>query len=85
MTEEKSVNNLTREEATKEIGPLKERLIKWGKEYYEQDAPSVEDYVYDREYQRLVEIEQRFPELVTPDSPTQKVGGETETNLTKVE
>lgn len=85
MTEEKSVNNLTREEATKEIGPLKERLIKWGKEYYEQDAPSVEDYVYDREYQRLVEIEQRFPELVTSDSPTQKVGGETETNLTKVE
>lgn len=85
MTEEKSVNNLTREEATKEIGPLKERLIKWGKEYYEQDAPSVEDYVYDRGYQRLVEIEQRFPELVTPDSPTQKVGGETETNLTKVE
>lgn len=85
MTEQKSVNNLTREEATKEIGPLKERLIKWGKEYYEQDAPSVEDYVYDREYQRLVEIEQHFPELVTPDSPTQKVGGETETNLTKVE
>lgn len=85
MTEEKSVNNLTREEATKEIGPLKERLIKWGKEYYEQDAPSVEDYVYDREYQRLVEIEQRFPELVTPDSPTQKVGGAAETVLTKVE
>lgn len=85
MTEQKSVNNLTQEEATKEIGPLKERLIKWGKEYYEQDAPSVEDYVYDREYQRLVEIEQRFPELVTPDSPTQRVGGETETNLTKVE
>ncbi|MDC2839763.1 NAD-dependent DNA ligase LigA [Limosilactobacillus mucosae] len=85
MTEQKSVNNLTQEEATKEIGPLKERLIKWGKEYYEQDAPSVEDYVYDREYQRLVEIEQRFPELVTSDSPTQRVGGETETNLTKVE
>ena len=85
MTEQKSVNNLTQEEATKEIGPLKERLIKWGKEYYEQDAPSVEDYVYDREYQRLVEIEQRFPELVTPDSPTQRVGGETEMNLTKVE
>jgi DNA ligase (NAD+) len=85
MTEQKSVNNLTREEATKEIGPLKERLIKWGKEYYEQDAPSVEDYVYDREYQRLVEIEQRFPELITPDSPTQKVGGAAETVLTKVE
>ncbi|MDC2844581.1 NAD-dependent DNA ligase LigA [Limosilactobacillus mucosae] len=85
MTEQKSVNNLTQEEATKEIGPLKERLIKWGKEYYEQDAPSVEDYVYDRNYQRLVDIENRFPELITPDSPTQKVGGAAETVLTKVE
>lgn len=85
MTEQKSVNDLTLKEATAEIGPLKAQLLQWGKEYYEQDAPTVEDYVYDRNYQRLVEIEQRFPELVTPDSPTQRVGGETETNLTKVE
>lgn len=85
MTEQKSVNDLTLKEATAEIGPLKAQLLQWGKEYYEQDAPIVEDYVYDRNYQRLVDIENRFPELITPDSPTQKVGGAAETVLTKVE
>lgn len=70
----KSVNDLTLKEATAEIGPLKAQLLQWGKEYYEQDAPTVEDYVYDRNYQRLVDIENRFPELITPDSPTQKSG-----------
>ena len=59
---------ITLDEAKKEIGPLRQQLIQWGKEYYEQDNPSVEDYVYDRQYQRLVELEARFPELVTPDS-----------------
>lgn len=75
---------ITLAEAKKEIGPLRQQLIQWGKEYYEQDNPSVEDYVYDRQYQRLVELEARFPELVTPDSPTQRVGGQTDTQLAKV-
>lgn len=75
---------ITLDEAKKEIGPLRQQLIQWGKEYYEQDNPSVEDYVYDRQYQRLVELEARFPELVTPDSPTQRVGGQTDTQLAKV-
>lgn len=75
---------MTLNEAKKEIGPLRQQLIQWGKEYYEQDNPSVEDYVYDRQYQRLVELEARFPELVTPDSPTQRVGGQTDTQLAKV-
>ena len=44
----------------------------------------MEDYVYDRAYQRLVEIEQRFPDLVVPDSPTQRVGGAAESQLNKV-
>ena len=75
---------ITLAEAKKEIGPHRQQLIQWGKEYYEQDNPSVEDYVYDRQYQRLVELEARFPELVTPDSPTQRVGGQTDTQLAKV-
>lgn len=75
---------LTLAEAKKEIGPLRKQLIQWGKEYYEQDNPTVEDYVYDRQYQRLVEIESQFPELITPDSPTQRVGGQTDTQLAKV-
>ena len=71
-------------EAKKIIGPLRQQLIQWGKEYYEQDQPTVEDYVYDREYQRLVSLESQFPELVTSDSPTQRVGGQTDTQLAKV-
>ena len=78
------VEQLTLDQAKKEIGPLRDQITQWGKEYYEQDNPTVEDYVYDRQYQRLVQIEQRFPELQTPDSPTQRVGGEAESQLTKV-
>lgn len=84
MAKEQAVSELTKEEATRELGPLRDQLRTWGEEYYEQDAPSVADYVYDRAYQRLVEIERRFPDLVTPDSPTQRVGGQTESQLKKV-
>ncbi|MBU3830043.1 MAG: NAD-dependent DNA ligase LigA [Candidatus Limosilactobacillus merdavium] len=78
------VEQLTLEQAKKEIGPLRDQITQWGKEYYEQDNPTVEDYVYDRQYQRLVQLEQRFPELQSPDSPTQRVGGEAESQLKKV-
>ncbi|KRN58219.1 NAD-dependent DNA ligase LigA [Limosilactobacillus secaliphilus] len=84
MDSQKAVDQLTLDEAKAEVGPLRDRLTQWGREYYEQDNPSVEDYVYDRQYQRLVEIESRFPQLVTPDSPTQRVGGQAETQLKKV-
>jgi len=43
--------------------------------YYVLDAPAMEDAVYDRLYRELVELEEQYPELVTPDSPTQRVGG----------
>ena len=84
MDKQTPVDQLTLAAAKQEITPLREQLIKWGREYYEQDNPSVEDYVYDRAYQRLVELEQRFPELKTSDSPTQHVGGGPTSELTKV-
>jgi DNA ligase (NAD+) len=43
--------------------------------YYEEAAPTISDRYYDRLYKELVDLEARFPELVTPDSPTQRVGG----------
>lgn len=43
--------------------------------YYDQDAPELEDYEYDALMRRLKEMERLHPELVTPDSPTQRVGG----------
>ncbi len=84
MAEEKAVDQLTLEEAKETIGPLRDQLTQWGKEYYEQDKPTVPDYVYDREYERLVELEARFPQLKTADSPTQRVGGRVTTDLPKV-
>ena len=84
MDNQTPVDQLTLAAAKQEIAPLRQQLTKWGREYYEQDNPSVEDYVYDRAYQRLVELEQRFPELKTSDSPTQHVGGGPTGELTKV-
>ena len=84
MDKQVPVSQLSLAAAKKEIGPLRQQLTQWGKEYYEQDNPSVEDYVYDRAYQRLVELETQFPELKSADSPTQRVGGAVTTQLTKV-
>lgn len=65
---------------------LREKITQWGKEYYENDAPSVEDHIYDEAYAQLVAIEEQFPELITNDSPTQRVGGiEQKSGLDKVE
>ena len=84
MDKQIPVDQLTLAAAKQEIDPLKRQLTQWGKEYYEQDNPTVEDYVYDRAYERLVELEQKFPELKTSDSPTQHVGGGPTSQLTKV-
>lgn len=45
--------------------------------YYNQDAPEISDYEYDQLMLQLKKLEREHPELVTPDSPTQKVGGTT--------
>ena len=76
---------MDKEEAKKELESLREKLTKWSKEYYVLDAPTVEDHVYDENYKRLLELEAKFPELVTKDSPSQRVGGKILTNFTKVE
>lgn len=64
---------MDKEEAKKELESLREKLTKWSREYYVLDAPTVEDHVYDENYKRLLELEAKFPELVTKDSPSQRV------------
>jgi DNA ligase (NAD+) len=44
--------------------------------YYVQDAPAIADEAYDRLYRELVALEEQFPDLVAPDSPTQRVAGQ---------
>lgn len=58
-----------------EIQQLSEQLENYNYQYYVLDAPSVPDAEYDRLFQQLVKLEQEHPALLSPNSPTQKVGG----------
>ncbi|QPN59717.1 NAD-dependent DNA ligase LigA [Synechococcus sp. CBW1002] len=53
--------------------------------YYVLDAPLMEDAVYDRLYRELLELEEQYPELITPDSPSQRVGGAPSDGFSTVE
>lgn len=64
------------DEITKELEQLKKEIQEHNRRYYVEDAPSVSDYEYDMLMRRLKELESSHPELITPDSPTQRVGGE---------
>jgi len=56
------------------VGKLREELNHHSYLYYVLDKPEISDAEYDRLYHRLVELERQYPDLVTPDSPTQRVG-----------
>ena len=58
-----------------EIECLRAELEQANYEYYIQDAPTMSDYDFDHKLRRLEELEAAHPELVTADSPTQRVGG----------
>ncbi len=62
-------------EAAKRIQQLREEIRKHDRLYYEEAAPIISDREYDRLYKELVDLETQFPDLITPDSPTQRVGG----------
>ena len=62
--------------AEKEILRLRRELEYHNKLYYVLDAPVISDYEYDMLMQQLKKLEEEHPEFVTPDSPTQRVGGE---------
>lgn len=72
-------------EARKRVQELHEKLNRYGYEYYVLDRPSVPDAEYDRLMQELIHLEEQFPELRTPTSPTQRVGGEVLDGFDKVE
>jgi len=57
------------------IRELRELITYHNHKYYIEDNPEISDDEYDRLYRELVELEQQRPDLVTPDSPTQRIGG----------
>src|SRR5437660_6258795 len=66
---------MTEAEARTRIEALRNEIEEHNWRYYEKAAPTISDREYDRLYKELVDLETQFPELVTPDSPTQRVGG----------
>ncbi|MEO0092020.1 MAG: NAD-dependent DNA ligase LigA [candidate division WOR-3 bacterium] len=67
---------MTKAQAQKEIERLRQEINYHNYRYYVLNDPVISDYEYDMLLKRLIELEQRFPDLITPDSPTQRVGGE---------
>jgi DNA ligase (NAD+) len=63
------------EEAKGRIEELKTEIAEHDRRYYLEAAPSISDQAYDQLYRELRQLEEKFPALVTQDSPTQRVGG----------
>lgn len=67
------------------ITALKEQLRHHNYQYYVEDDPEIPDAEYDRLMAKLQRIEQRYPDLITPDSPTQRVAGEALSSFRQVQ
>jgi len=63
------------EQARAQYAELLAKVAQYDYEYYVLDAPSVSDNEYDGVYRQLIALESKFPELISPDSPTQRVSG----------
>src|SRR5260370_23240259 len=79
-----SIDTLTRAQARVELKRLALEIQSHDKSYYQQDAPKISDAEYDALRRRFNAIEARFPELVTGDSPSQKVGAHPSGRFAKV-
>ena len=66
---------MEKEQAKKEIKDLRKKLEYYAKLYYDMDSPAISDYEYDMMMNKLKALEKEFPELISKDSLTQKVGG----------
>lgn len=72
------------EEIRKKVEALRKEIRHHSYLYYVKDAPEITDYEFDHLYRQLVDLEKEYPELVTPDSPTQRVGGKASDDFRKV-
>lgn len=66
---------MDKKEAKNKINELREKLEYYAKKYYDDDEPEITDYEYDMMMNKLKALEKEFPEFITADSLTQKVGG----------
>ena len=73
--------NSEKDEARARAEYLRKTLAYHSDRYYNNDDPEIEDFEYDALQNELKAIEAKYPDLITPDSPTQKVGGRAKTSL----
>ena len=76
---------MDKSKASEEILRLRKQLEIWANKYYDEDNPEVSDYEYDMTMNKLKALEKEFPDLITKDSLTQKVGGHVKEGFAKVE
>jgi len=67
---------MNKAEAKKEIEKLRKEINHHNYKYYVENSPIISDFEFDQLLKKLESLEEQFPELITPDSPTQRVGGE---------
>jgi DNA ligase (NAD+) len=84
MTQIRSEHDDARLPAAERIKALRRDIRRHDALYYVKNRPEISDEAYDRLFRELTELEAAFPELVTADSPTQRVGGAPMTDLKKV-
>ena len=72
------------EEAKLRVEELTKTLNYHNRKYYVEDSPEIEDYEYDALMRELRSLEREFPELLSPASPSQKVGGAPVSGFAKV-
>ncbi len=72
------------EEVKEKIEKLRSELRRHSYLYYVLERPEITDYEFDHMYRALVDLEKEYPELVTPDSPTQRVGAKASEDFRKV-
>lgn len=71
-------------EIEKKAEALRKELRRHSYLYYVLDRPEITDFEFDRMYRELVDLEKAHPEIITPDSPTQRVGGKASDDFRKV-
>ncbi|MRH44569.1 NAD-dependent DNA ligase LigA [Aquibacillus halophilus] len=76
---------MDQEQAKNQIEQLRTEINKYNYQYHVEDNPTVSDYEYDQKMNELIRIETEFPELITSDSPSQRIGGQPLDGFEKVQ
>src|SRR5919109_491678 len=71
----KDLNRMTCQEAREEVAALRQEIERHDYLYFVKGQPEISDTLYDKLFARLQALEEKFPELESPDSPTRRVGG----------